>query len=224
MSVWLRVAAAAVLFGGSLGALRLYDGKMDKIEYLSIPARVTTHALSAGFENIVADGLYLQFIHYFGKHLRSKQKYHNVYPVLDLVTDLDPQFEGAYVMGAMALGDNGEADAAETLWAKGVRANPAKWQYPYQAGISLFLFGNRHDQYLRAAELLGQAAALPGAPPEARYMEAKMYHDTARGEMAVAIWKDLYLNSPSAEERGVAERTLRKLKVPLPEHSSETSR
>lgn len=212
----LGIAAAAALFGASLGMLRLYDGSMTKIEYLSIPPAVTTHALAAGYENIAADGLYLQFIHYFGKHLRAKQRFYNVYPVLDLVTSLDPHFEGAYLMGAMALGDNGQVDESENLWSKGVRANPGEWRFPYQAGMSLFLFGNRNDQYLRAAELFRAAAALPGAPPEARYMEARMYQVTSRREMAIKIWADTYLNSPSEEARGVAERTLKRMGVPLP--------
>lgn len=216
MRAWKGLAAAFGLFGASLGMLRLYDTSMSKIEYLSIPAAVTTHALAAGYENIAADAFYLQFIHYFGKHLRAKQKFYNVYPVLDLATNLDPRFEGAYMMGAMALGDNGQVDEAETLWNKGVRANPGDWRFPYQAGMSLFLFGNRNDQYLRAAELFRAAAALPGAPPEARYMEARMYQVTSRREMAIKIWADTYLHSPSEEARSVAERTLKRMGVPLP--------
>lgn len=217
MSTWLRVGAALALFGASIGMLRSYDGSMSKIEYMSIPARVTTHALAAGYENIVADGLYLQFIHYFGKHLRTRQHYYNVYPVVDLATDLDPRFYGAYVMGAMALGDNGQADESEALWNKGVRANPTDWQYAYMAGMSLFLFGNRPDQYLRAADLFRKAAALPGAPKEARFMEARMYDVSQRRDMAIALWKETYLHAPEAEARAVAARTLRKMGVPLPE-------
>ncbi len=219
MRTWVGIPAAIGLFGASLGMLRTYDTSMSKIEYLSIPPAVTTHALAAGYENMAADALYLQFIHYFGKHLRAKQKFYNVYPVLDLVTNLDPHFEGAYVMGSMALGDNGQVDEAETLWNKGVRANPGKWQFPYQAGMSLFLFGNRNDQYLRAAELFRAAAALPGAPPEARYMEARMYTVSSRQEMATKIWLDTYLHAPSEEARGVAERTLKRMGVPLPHRS-----
>ena len=216
MRAWAGIAAAVGLFGASLGMLRLYDQSMNKIEYMSVPAAVTTHALAAGYENIVADALYLQFIQYFGKHMRWKQKYYNIYPVLDLATSLDPKFEGAYMMGAMVLGDNGQMDEAETLWNKGIRANPGRWEFCYQAGMNLFLFGNRNDQYLRAAELFRAAAALPGAPPEARYMEARMYQVTSRRETAIAIWKDTYVNSPSVEARVVAERSLKRLGVPLP--------
>jgi hypothetical protein len=216
MSAWARVGAAIVLLGGALGMLRLYDRSMDKIEYLSVPAAVTTHALAAGFENMAADGLYLQFVHYFGKHLRSRQKYYNIQPVLELITDLDPHFVGAYVYGGMALGDNGQVDASEALWAKGVRLNPGSYDFAYQAGMNLFLFGERPDQYLRAAELFKLAGTLPGAKPEAAYMEARMYQVTDRKAMAIAIWKDTYLHSPSEEARGVAKRSLERLGVPLP--------
>lgn len=216
MNVAIRLVLAAAMFGGSFAALQAHGRALDKVEYLSLPARGTFRTLAAGFENIAADVLYLQFIHYFGKHMRAHRKFHNVVPMLGLVTDLDPQFEGAYVMGALALGDNGEVDASEALWNKGIKAMPGRWEIPYQAGMSLFLFGDTPAQYLRAAELFRKAAALPGAPPSARQLEARMYQVTQRREMAIALWKRMYVQAPTAEERAVAKRTLERYGEPLP--------
>lgn len=214
-AMW-RVLAAVACFGGAIGMLRVHDGLKGGLDYMSVPAVGTTRMLVAGFENMAADGLYLQFVHYFGKHLRDKQKYYNIYPVVALITDLDPHFEGAYVMGAMALGDNGQAEDSEAIWAKGVAHNPTSWSFAYQAGMALFLFGDTPEQYMRAAALFRKAASLPGARPEARFMEARMYDVANRRALAVAVWTDTYLHAPSAEMRGVAERTLKNRHIPLP--------
>lgn len=216
MNAAIRVVLAAALFGASFKALQRHERALEKTEYLSIPARSTVRSLAAGFENMTADIFYLQFIHYFGKHLRAHRKYHNVVPVLELITDLDPQFEGAYVMGALALGDNGEVDASEALWDKAMAKMPDRWEIAYQAGMSLFLFGSTPEQYTRAGKIFGRAADLPGAPPTARQMEARMYQVTNRREMAIAVWRKMYVQAYTEEERAVAKRTLEKYGAPLP--------
>ena len=71
MNAAIRVVLAAALFGASFKALQRHERALEKTEYLSIPARSTVRSLAAGFENMTADIFYLQFIHYFGKHLRA---------------------------------------------------------------------------------------------------------------------------------------------------------
>jgi tetratricopeptide (TPR) repeat protein len=183
---------------------------------MSTPPAHTARLLSVGYANIAADVLFVNFVIYFGKHLRRDKAYHNVQPVLDVITDLDPHFEGAYVLGALALGDNGEVDASEALWNKGVALHPTSWRYAYEAGINLFLFASTPAQYERAAKLFGQAAAIAGAPPEARYMQARCYDYTHRRDLAIAVWRNTYLTAPTPEERAVAERSLKRLGEPLP--------
>lgn len=216
----LQTVGALAFFMGSIGALNKWQQTMTTTEYMSVPAPSTARAMAGGYENLMANVLYLQFIHYFGKHMRWKQKFYNLYPVLDLATTLDPRFEGAYVMGAMALSDNGQVDAAEVLWQKAADAMPERWDIHYQAGMSLFLFAERADQYVRAAKLFHRASELPGAPPVCQYMEAHMYSKTNRREMAVKIWEDTYLHSPSKEAREVARRSLEKFKAPIPAPSA----
>ncbi len=222
---WLRrtfqTLGALAFFAGSIHALNHWQKTRTTIEYLSVPAPATAQVMAGGYQNLMADVLYLQFVHYFGKHMRWRQKFHNLAPVLDLTTDLDPRFEGAYLMGSLALGDNGQIDAAEVLWQKAVEAMPERWDIAYQAGMSLYLFGDRADQYLRAAKLFHRAGELPGCSPVAKFMEAQMYTRNNRRDLAIKIWQDTYMHSPSAEARGVAKRALEKMKAPIP--ASENS-
>lgn len=216
----MKQAAALVLsvllWGASLYPLTQWARHEGPTEYMSVPPVHTARILAAGADNLFADALYLGFIDYFGKHLRRDKAYHNVKPVLDLITDLDPLFEGAYLMGALALGDNGDVDASEALWNKCVRFRPYDWRIAYEAGMNLFLFASRPDQYERAGKLFARAASLHGAPKEARFMEARCYDVGQRRDLAIAVWRNTYLTAASSEERAVAERTLKRLGVPLP--------
>jgi tetratricopeptide (TPR) repeat protein len=206
-------------WAASIGVLSRWETFEGQTEFMSVLPSMTARGLAAGFENLLADGLYVNFVIYFGKHLRRDKAYHNVHPVLDLITDLDPRFEGAYAMGALALGDNGDVDASEALWNKGVAANPNNWSMAYQAGMNLFLFATKPDQYDRAAKLFGKAAALPGATPTARFMQGRCYDVGQRKDLAAMVWRKTYLKAASAEERTVAERSLKRLGVPLPDVS-----
>lgn len=210
------VALAVACWAGGIGALSRWERHETQTEYMSTPPAATARLLAAGYANIAADALYVNFVVYFGKHLRRDKAYHNVKPVLDLITDLDPHFEGAYTLGALALGDNGEVDASEALWNKGVALHPRSWRYAYQAGMNLFLFATKPDQYARAAKLFEHAAAQPGAPKEARYMQARCYDYTSRRDLAIAVWRTTYLSAATAEERAVAQRSLERLGAPLP--------
>lgn len=210
------LALAVACWAGGIGALTRWEAHGSETEYMSTPPAATARFLGAGYLNIAADMLYVNFVVYFGKHLRRDKAYHNVKPALDLITDLDPHFEGAYMLGALALGDNGEVDASAALWDKGVAAHPQSWRYAYEAGMNLFLFATTPAQYDHAAALFRKAAALPGAPPEARYMEARCYDLTSRRDLAITVWRKTYLEATTAEERAVAERTLKRLGVPLP--------
>lgn len=214
---WLAVVAA---WGAGLGLLRWHDAHARFEPHLGTPLTAAVRGVLSGYDNLVADGLYLRFIQHFGRCLARREAVGGALPWLRQVTALDPRFEGAYVMGAMALGAAGDVDAVEAIWADALRQWPTRSDLAYEAGMHLFLFGTRPDQYLRAARLFGRAAALPGARPECRAMEARMYQVTGRQGLAVAIWRATYRTSPSAETRAVAARTLARWGVSLDERSS----
>ena len=190
-----------------------WEAAKGMTEYMSVPPASAARTLSAGFDNMASNVLYLQFINYFGKHATRDQTYHNMAPAIGLTTDLDPRFEMAYTMGALALGTNGQHDEAYALWQKGVAAHPTNARFIYDAGMNLFLFAETQKEYERAAGFFRQAAALPGAPREARYMEARCYDVSNRRDLAIRVWLDTYRTSPSKEARAVAARSLQRLGV-----------
>ncbi len=180
---------------------------------LSVPPAAALKVGSMGYRNLVADALYLRFVGYWGYQLTHGRNFHNLYPLLSAIVELDPRFHAAYELGALALGDSGDPMAAVRLLSKGARRDPANWWFPYHTGMTLFFFS---DDALLAARYFERAAEIPGAPPEAGYFAARMYEKGQRKELAVATWRAIYQGADNPSIREVAKRGLEKLGETLP--------
>lgn len=209
------VLVLLVAGGCALGSLLRWEAEAAArpAGFLSAPPAAALKLCAMGFRNMTADALYLRFVGYWGYQLTHGRNFHNLYPLLSAIVELDPRFRAAYELGALALGDSGEPLKAVQLLEKGAKHDPANWWFPYQAGMTLFFF---HDDYLLAAKYFERAAAIPGAPPEAGYFAARMYEKGARTELAVASWQAIYRHAANPSIREVAERALEKLGVELP--------
>lgn len=211
-----RLLAIWLLLALGTRALQAHAHASEELPPLSVPLKTLSRLAASGYENVLADALFLQFIQHFGGSVREKRKVQQALPALDLLTDLDPRFFGAYVLGTMALGDAQELAAVERLWDKAARALPGDWRVPYQAGMTLFLFGRETSHALKAARWFARASELPGAPEEARYMEARMYQEGARRQLAISLWTNIYRHDPRPTARAVAKKTLLEWGIALP--------
>lgn len=181
---------------------------------LSVPPAAALKVGSMGFRNLAADALYLRFVGYWGHQLTHGRNFHNLYPLLSAMVELDPKFHAAYELGALALGDSGEPLKAVELLEKGAKHDPKNWWFPYHSGMTLFFFS---EDYLLAARYFERAAAIPGSPPEASYFAARMYEKGQRKELAIASWRAIYRGADNPSVREVAKRALEKLGESLPD-------
>lgn len=138
-----------------------------QILYVNSPAVLTRLALS--YDALVADLYWIRAIqHYGGTRLSERDKtYELLYPLLDLTTSLDPNFNIAYEFGAFFLsekppGGPGRSDLAIRLLEKGIKARPDRFQYPYDIGFVHY----RNGDYNAAAEWFERAAKTSGARKE----------------------------------------------------------
>jgi tetratricopeptide (TPR) repeat protein len=140
----------------------------QQILYVSSPAVLTRLALS--YDALVSDLYWIRAIQYYGGTRLSEQaskSYELLYPLLDLTTSLDPNFNIAYEFGAFFLsekkpGGPGRSDLAIRLLEKGIAARPDRWQYPYDVGFVHY----RDGDYAQAAGWFTRAAATTGAQKE----------------------------------------------------------
>ena len=141
---------------------------VQQILYVNSPAVMTRVALS--YDALVADLYWIRAIQYYGGtriSATADRSYPLLYPLLDLTTSLDPNFNIAYEFGAFFLsekppGGPGRSDLAIRLLEKGMAARPDRFQYPYDIGFVHY----RDGDYARAAEWFKRAAQTTGAKKE----------------------------------------------------------
>ena len=130
-----------------------------------------------GYKHIVADVYWMRAVVYYGGKRQQQAdapgnaapktpNYDLLYPLLDLVTTLDPHFKTAYRYGAVFLADAppngpGRADLAVSLLQRGVERDFNRWEYMEDIG---FIYYWWVKDFVKAAEWFKRAGEAPGAP------------------------------------------------------------
>jgi hypothetical protein len=151
--------------------------------------------LALGFDNLVADVYWIRAVVYFGGQRRATQQkqFDQLYPLLDLVTSLDPHFRIAYRFGSIFLAESypggaGRPDLAIQLLQKGMAADPRRWEYLQDIGF-IHYFWTR--DYNAAAEWFKRAADVPGAPEWLGPVAATTLAEGGSRESSRMLWTQL---------------------------------
>ena len=183
----LGVAAVAVTL--LAGAVRLeavreqtYPAFLNQEDAVYVQSGAAIRRMSGAFAAVAADVYWIRTVQYYGGTKRAsaagaldaalpppllmRLQYEQLFPLLNITTTLDPRFTVAYRFGAVFLaeeppGGPGRSDLAVQLLAKGLAAQPDKWEYMEDIGFVHYWY--RHD-YREAAAWFKKAADLPRAP------------------------------------------------------------
>jgi hypothetical protein len=193
-------AAGVYLLGRTLHYKR-YSGDIRE-ELMYFPSGRLLEVASAGYETLAADLLWLKGIQYYGEHRRGDKQYHLAEHIFATITDLDPQFAGAYRFGAFVLAqDGGQPRAGIDLLKKGIRNNPGMWQMPFDLGFLYFISLSDNAKAARYFEI---ASGFPGAPDIAKRFTAFAYRKAGQPEIALSLWKEIYESSSNRVMRETA--------------------
>ncbi len=131
------------------------------------------------FDAVAADVYWMRTIQAYGrdrKSARSANGFGWLFPMLSLTAALDPRFTIVYRFGAVFLAEPppsgpGRPDQAIALLQRGLRNNPGRWQFAFDAGFICYWYGTgrtgaaRRERDLQsAAEWFERAAGIPRAP------------------------------------------------------------
>jgi hypothetical protein len=155
-----------------------------------------------GYQALVADIYWIRAVVYYGRQRISDvegKNYDLLYPLLDMVTSLDPQFLAAYRFGAFFLSERDPGgphrpDLAIRLLQRGLEHNPTRWQFPHDIG---FIYYFTYRDYPAAAEWFDRGGALPGAPIWLRTMAATTLAVGGDRNNARVLWRELYEGAES---------------------------
>ena len=175
----------------------------------NLPSADVVKAASIGYDNFLADILWLQFIQYNGDVNDMSNLLPETFSLADTITTLDPYFTDAYIFSAYALTDNKEFDKAITILEKGIKNNPKEWYLPYQIG---FLYYINKKNKLMAAKYLNIAGDVEGAPPTPKRLAALIYSNTSVDiDIKISLWQSVYEKSKQEKDKINEEKAFRKL-------------
>lgn len=144
-------------------------------EILYLPSGEFLQLATLGYEMLAADLLWVRATAMFGEGYGADERWQLwLYHMINLATDLDPQFRAAYKYGGTMLRMDGLlVDQSNLIFQKGHEALPDEWYFPFAIAMNYFLY--KEDRKL-AALYMEQAAR------SARSTELAIEAARARGD------------------------------------------
>jgi hypothetical protein len=183
------VDAARADFHGQDERLYLWSGRQVK-------------RLVPGFEQLAGDVYWLRTVQYFGaeRAFATEKRFDLLYPLIEITTTLDPRLEIAYRYGAVFLAEPspvgaGRPDLGIAVLERGVANNPLSWRLHQELGFFHFVY--RHDSR-RAAQILIDAAKIPGAAFWLKNLAAEILGKGGEREIARRMWREMFEQSEGA--------------------------
>ncbi|MGE0705085.1 MAG: hypothetical protein AB7F99_11860 [Vicinamibacterales bacterium] len=236
-AVWLQTlaatAAASVLVGAAGWIQSLREQRFEVLPVADTALYVRSGPLvkrmAVGYDMLAADLYWIRAIQYFGGIRRRladpagtlqrgepmPTDYAELYPLLDLTTTLDPDFEVAYRFGSIFLAEPfpsgaGRPDLAIALLEKGLLAQPDRWAYMQDIGFVHYWW---KQDYQTAAEWFRRGSALPGAPWWLESLAAVTLAEGGDRATSRLMWEAIRQSADNDWLRRDAERRLLQLQA-----------
>ncbi|MFH1312812.1 MAG: hypothetical protein ABIJ00_06250 [Candidatus Eisenbacteria bacterium] len=172
-----------------------YAGDIEE-ELTYFPSGRFLQIASLGYRTLASDLLWLKGIQYYGEHRRSDKYYPLAEHIFSTITDLDPNFVGAYRFGAFVLAqDMGQPAAGIRLLKKGMVSNPGQWQLPFDLG---FLYFTSADDDAKAGHYFRMASRFDDSPDIARRFSAFAYRRAGSIDISLTLWEEIYRSSSNS--------------------------
>ncbi|HLF87260.1 MAG TPA: hypothetical protein VI584_09270 [Nitrospiria bacterium] len=187
------------------------DSNRQVERFMFLPKGEYLKAAALGYDQLVADIVWLQAIQVLGEKRISAEGYDWIYHALDVITTLDPKFDYAYQVGGVVLATLGKKiDLSNALLEKGLKENPDVWQIPFYLGFNHFFY---MDNYKKAAEFMTIAARLPGRPFYIPQLAATLYVEEGSPEVALEFLERAYKETEDERIKKEIENKTREVMV-----------
>ena len=204
--------------GLRLARERRYEAGERVTHAARIPSGALLRRAALSFGPLVADVFWIRAVQHYGRARLAgggAGRYGQLQPLLDTATTLDPRFDAAYRTGAIFLAEPppngpGRSDQALALLARGARAMPERWEYPYDIGFIHYWWLR---DYPAAASWFQRAGEVPGSPWWLPPLAANTLAIGGSRGSSRALWRQLQETSGNAWVRTEARRRLLQLEA-----------
>jgi hypothetical protein len=179
--------------------------------------------MALGFDNLVADIYWMRAVIYYGGKRQltaggqtaaaQASNFDLLYPLLQLVTTLDPHFKVAYRFGAIFLTEAypsgpGRPDLAIALLQRGIENDFGRWEYFEDIAFVYYWW---LKDFQKAAEWFKRAGEQPGAPTWLAPLAAVTLAEGGDRRSSRFLWNQIFESSDNEWMRNNANRRLRQL-------------
>ncbi|MEO0304918.1 MAG: hypothetical protein ABIM78_00505 [candidate division WOR-3 bacterium] len=195
-----------------LDEIRGVKEKVEEILYL--PKGEILKYIALDHRNTLSDYFWLLFIQYYGHHLQTDLQFPYLYPITNIITDLDEKFLHAYTFGSVNIAHHLKDKLSVTkLLMKAMYKNPEKWEYPFWMGFLNYVF---FKDYKTAGIFFKLSTFKKDAPPVCYRFYAFTYYKKLKNlEIALKLWEYMYNSVKSEVEKEIAKdyikRTIMKI-------------
>lgn len=205
----LAAAAALNLSLASALQLRPYD-------VVNVPRGDVARVMALGQRGLVSDAYWLSAVQYIGEKRADERGWDKLYPLVDLVTDLDPRHGYAYHTAGIVLSAAGRLDESDAILEKGMeRGPPGWWSFPYYLAFNAWFYRGDYAEGARWAEV---AARIPGASANISHLAVSLASKSGSPEVAVAMLEEL---RATVKDEATARRLDDQLRLALVERDAQ---
>lgn len=202
-----RIVAAVALVGATgLAAARLPVPEERPYDVAVVPPSSVVRWLSLGHPTLAANFFYLRAVQYIGEPSANRRGWERLYPVIDLVTDLDPQHGYAYQVAGTILGSVHRVSESNAILEKGMRNVPNRYILPFLRAFNAFYYAG---DYAEAGRFVEQAARIPGAPEHLRQNVLAMYVKGRHADAALAFLREAQEVAKDDETRKAIDQQIK---------------
>ncbi len=211
----LALAAAALAASAALGlslASRMLSRPYDVVH---VPRGPVARVLALGHRTFVSDLYWLSTVQYIGEPRADARGWDELFPLVDLVTDLDPRHGYAYQTAGIVLSAAGRLDESDRILLKGIEKGPPYWTFPFYVSFNAWFYRGDYAEGARWAE---RAARTPGASPNISHLALSLRSKTGTPDQALDMLREL---RDAAKDEVTASRLDEQLKLATVERDAQ---
>jgi len=213
----LLLAAGAALLGLAVVLnLRLAERDLARpYDVLHVPTGEAARLSSLGHRTMMSDLYWLSTVQYIGERKADARGWDKLYPLVDLVTDLDPRHGYAYQTAGIVLSAAGRLDESDRILEKGIARGPPYWTFPYYLSFNAWFY---RGDYAAGARWAEQAARTPGASPNISHLAVSLASKSGTPEQAIEM---LEILRATVQDEASAGRLDEQLKLAVMERDAQ---
>jgi hypothetical protein len=182
------LAAAAFGLSAAINVELAERALLRPYDVAVVPDGAAARTVSLGHRTLLSDLYWLATVQYIGDSRAERRGWDKLFPLADLVTELDPRHGYAYQTAGIVLSSIGRLDESNRILLKGMEKGPPYWTFPYYLSFNHWFYLGDYEAGAAYARI---AATRPGASPNVSHLALSLSAKSGTPEDAIALLEEM---------------------------------